>query len=151
MEAYPVYLLIFACVAVTSYMVFQVMRGLGSGKASSQFNCTSDWTPAPEHEPEKPPAGTPLISYEMRIVAAHLEAGETLQGCARGFFSPPRRLDYKIGTGVEKLPLLIAGAAAGRLSPPAGPALRHVASGGLAMMLVAATAIAILIGRRNFA
>jgi hypothetical protein len=82
MEAYPVYLLIFACVALTSYMVVQVMRGLGSGKASSQFNSTSDWTPAPEREPEKPPAGTPLIDYEMRIVTAHLECTGTVSSCS---------------------------------------------------------------------
>src|SRR6185436_4916761 len=34
--------------------------------------------------------------------------GETLEGYARGFFVPHRRKDWRFGSGLEKLPLMVA-------------------------------------------
>ena len=83
-------------------------RWVSSRLTSSRFNSTADWTPAPEHQPEMPPAGTPLHDHTRRIITPHLEAGETLEGFARGHFSPARPQDWKFGSGIEKMPLLIA-------------------------------------------
>lgn len=83
-------------------------RWVSGRLTSSRFNSTSDWTPVPEHRPEMPPAGTPLTDHTRRIITPHLETEETLEGFARAFFSPARPQDWKFGSGIEKLPLLIA-------------------------------------------
>lgn len=73
----------------------------------SGLNETDDWTPGPDVHPETPPM-TPLTPYTLEIVTSYLEAGETLEGFARAYFEPARMKDFKIGSGIEKLPLVVA-------------------------------------------
>lgn len=73
----------------------------------SRFNSTADWTPASEYQQETPTA-TCLTPYELRLITSYLEAGETLEGFGRAFFVPPRSSDWRFGSGLEKLPLLVA-------------------------------------------
>jgi hypothetical protein len=107
MHAYS-FILVFVGIAGVGYAALVARLVPGLWKTSSRFNSTSDWTPAPEHEAPRPPAGTPLTEYTLGIITPHLESGETLEGFARGFFSPPRPQDWKFGAGIEKLPLVIA-------------------------------------------
>jgi hypothetical protein len=79
----------------------------GMFRDKSRFNSTDDWTAAPEYEQETPIA-TCLTPYELRLITSYLEAGETLEGFTRAFFVPPRSQDWKFGSGLEKLPLLVA-------------------------------------------
>lgn len=83
-------------------------RTISAWRTSGTFNSTADWTPAPEYVPEAPPAGTDLHEHNRRLIEAHLEPGETLMGFTRGFFRPARPQDWKFGSGIEKLPLMIA-------------------------------------------
>ena len=83
-------------------------RWISGRLTSPRFNSTSGWTPVPEYRPEMPPAGTPLFEHTRRIITPHLESGETLEGFARAYFSPARPQDWKLGSGIEKLPLVIA-------------------------------------------
>ena len=76
-------------------------------KDKSRFNSTADWTPAPEYQQETPIA-TCLTPYELRLITSYLEPGETLQGFTRAFFVPQRSNDWRFGSGLEKLPLLVA-------------------------------------------
>jgi hypothetical protein len=73
----------------------------------TRFNCTADWTPAPDN-PQKCPSLTCLTPYDHRLIEPYLEEGEKLEGFTRGFFVPARPVDWKLGSGLEKLPLLIA-------------------------------------------
>ena len=79
------------------------------GKDRSRYNSTDDWTPAPDIQ-VKTPTLTCLTPYDRKIITAHLEAGETLEGFTRGFFDPARLQDWKFTgeSGLSKLPLLIA-------------------------------------------
>jgi hypothetical protein len=76
-------------------------------KDKSRFNSTADWTAAPEVEQETPTL-TPLTPYDRELITSYLEAGETLEGFTRGFFVPARPVDWKLASGLEKLPLLVA-------------------------------------------
>jgi len=71
------------------------------------LNATEDWTPGPEDHPETPTL-TSLTPYDLQLITRYLESGETLEGFGRGFFVPNRAQDWKIGSGIEKLPLLVA-------------------------------------------
>ena len=98
-------------VAGTAFVAMMAMR-FGPGfrdmfKDKTRFNSTADWTPAPEFEQETPIA-TSLTPYELRLITSYLEAGETLEGFTRAFFVPPRSKDWRFGSGLEKLPLLVA-------------------------------------------
>jgi hypothetical protein len=90
-----------------SLLVLVVVRILSSLRGEPDLNLTDDWTPAPGHERETPVA-TPLTPFDREIIEEFLEADETLVGFARAFFVPARAKDYRFGTALEKLPLLIA-------------------------------------------
>jgi hypothetical protein len=81
-------------------------------KDKSRFNSTADWTPAPEYQQETP-TGKCLTPYDLRLVTSYLEAGETLEGFTRAFFVPHRSNDWRFGSALEKLPLLVAATSAG--------------------------------------
>ena len=98
-------------VSLAAFVVAMAMR-IGVGfrdmfKDKTRFNSTADWTPAPEYQQETPIA-TCLTPYESRLITSYLEAGETLEGFTRAFFVPHRRSDWKFGSGLEKLRLLVA-------------------------------------------
>lgn len=80
---------------------------MGLFRDRRRFNSTADWTPV-AGDVQKVPAGQPLTPFESRLVTAHLEPGETLEGFARALFAPPRVEDWKVGSGLEKVPLLVA-------------------------------------------
>ncbi|NOT32835.1 MAG: hypothetical protein HOP12_01560 [Candidatus Eisenbacteria bacterium] len=73
----------------------------------SRLNVTDDWTPGPEHQ-QKTPTMTCLTPYDLRIITSHLEAGETIEGFGRAFFLPHRAKDWRFGTALEKVPLMVA-------------------------------------------
>ena len=76
-------------------------------KDKSRFNSTAEWIPAPEYE-QKTPTGVCLTPYDQRLITSYLEPDETVEGFTRGFFVPHRPSDWRFGSGIEKLPLLIA-------------------------------------------
>jgi len=76
-------------------------------KDTSRLNQTTDWAAGPESQ-QKTPTMTCLTPYELRLITSHLEAGETLEGFGRAFFVPHRAKDWRFGTTLEKLPLLVA-------------------------------------------
>jgi hypothetical protein len=98
--------LVLAMTLFVMLAVFVALR-LGRLRATPGLNETDDWMPGPDDHP-KTPTLTPLTPYDRKLISAHLEPGETLAGFARGFFVPARPRDYKFGTGLEKLPLLVA-------------------------------------------
>jgi hypothetical protein len=81
------------------------VRGEFGGKTG--LNLTEDWTPGPESHPEAPTM-TCLTPYDLELITQYLESGETLEGFARAFFVPQRAQDWKIDSGIAKLPLLVA-------------------------------------------
>ena len=81
----------------------------GLWKTNERFNSTADWTPAALHEqPASLSRATSTYAPSLRIITLHLEQGETLEGFARGYFSPPRPRDWKPSISTLKCPLLIA-------------------------------------------
>ncbi len=71
------------------------------------LNETEDWTPGHGYH-EDAPSGRCLTPFTLRLVTSYLEHDETLEGFARGMFFPARRKDWKFGSGIEKLPLIVA-------------------------------------------
>lgn len=90
-----------------AFAVMIAVRVPGMFKNESRLNATADWTAGPELQ-QKTPTMTCLTPYELRLITSYLEAGETLEGFARAFFVPHRLKDYRFGTTLEKLPLLVA-------------------------------------------
>ena len=88
-------------------MVMIAVRIPSTPRDRSRFNSTTDWTPAPEHRVKRPFV-VRLTPYDLRLITSHLEAGETLEGFARAFFVPYRSSDWRLGTGIEKMPLMVA-------------------------------------------
>ena len=87
------------------WLAVQYARAIpGLWLTTTQFNSTSDWTPAPEHDQIRMPPMTTGLERGRRIITPHLEAGETLEGFAYAFFSPPRPKDW----GPSKNPVVIA-------------------------------------------
>jgi hypothetical protein len=87
--------------------VWIAVRVLGRVGGRTGLNSTEDWTPGPDDHPETPTA-TCLTPYDLKLITRYLESGETLEGFARAFFVPSRAQDWKFGSGLEKLPLLVA-------------------------------------------
>ncbi len=80
----------------------------GLWMTSEQFNATADWTRAGPHDQPPMSHAATTIDSSLRIINVHLERGETLEGFARGFFSPPRPVDWNPTLSTLKCPLLIA-------------------------------------------
>ena len=75
--------------------------------SSKRMNSTEDWTPGPNRgAPIKWWSITNLLELGLQIVDKELEAEETLEGFARGFFSPQR--DWSLSSRRLKCPLIIA-------------------------------------------
>ena len=87
--------------------VWIAVRMSGMFRREANLNLTDDWSPGPDDQPETPVL-TPLTPYDLKLITRYLESGETLEGCARAFFFPPRARDYRFGAGVSKYPLLVA-------------------------------------------
>src|SRR5215467_12714870 len=77
-------------------------------RTTGPFNVTKHWSPVPEEGQERAPTGTPLAGWFRRVISARLEEGETLEGFAQAFFSPPRPSDWGIKLGLDTHPLLVA-------------------------------------------
>jgi hypothetical protein len=80
----------------------------GLWQTTSQFNSTSGWTPASEHDQVPLPPMATGLEKGPRIITPHLETGETLEGFAYGFFHPPRPQDWGPRGGGSKYPVVIA-------------------------------------------
>src|SRR5215475_12830466 len=75
--------------------------------SSKAMNSMEDWTPGPNRgAPIKWFRMTNVLELGLRIVHEELEAGETLEGLARGLFSPQR--DWNLSMRRLKCPLIIA-------------------------------------------
>lgn len=73
---------------------------------SRAMNSIEDWTPGPNRGAPIKWSMTDLVELGRQIVDEELEAGETLEGFARGFFSPQR--DWNLSLRRLKCPLIIA-------------------------------------------
>ena len=87
--------------------VWIAVRILPAFGGKEGLNVTEDWQPAPDNDPETPTL-TSLTPYDLQLITTYLESGETLEGFTRGFFVPARKQDWRFGSGIEKLPLLVA-------------------------------------------
>jgi hypothetical protein len=96
-----------AIVLVLTIPVWSVFRMRAGRREADGFNQTDDWAPGPDDHP-KTPQLTCLTPYTRELILPHLESDETLVGFARGSFDPARSKDWKPGSGLEKLPLLVA-------------------------------------------
>src|SRR5258705_7058872 len=76
--------------------------------SSKRMNVTDDWTPGPNRGAPMKWSMTDLLELGLQIVHEELEAGETLEGLARGFFSPQRAVDWSLSPRRLKAPLIIA-------------------------------------------
>lgn len=74
--------------------------------ASKAMNSMEDWTPGPNRGAPIKWSTTDLLQLGLQIVGKELGAGETLEGLARGFFSPQR--DWSLSLRRLKCPLIIA-------------------------------------------
>jgi hypothetical protein len=72
------------------------------------MNVTDDWAPGPNRGAPIKWSMTNLLWLGLQIVSRELEAGETLEGIANGFFQPPRLVDYSPSLRRLKCPLIIA-------------------------------------------
>ncbi len=79
----------------------------GLWMTSARFNSTGDWVPASWRRSTPEPRAT-CYEGSLEIITSQLAEGETLEGSARGFFSPPRPRDWGPRVGIQKYPLLIA-------------------------------------------
>jgi hypothetical protein len=101
--------LVVVAVLVIGWLVFRLANSLpGLWMTSERFNSTEDWTLGPERDAPIKWSTTNLVELGQRIVNAHLEPGETLEGFASAFFSPPRRVDWMPSLRRLQCPLLIA-------------------------------------------
>jgi hypothetical protein len=96
-----------AIVLALTIPVWIVARLRAGRREADGFNRTDDWAPGPD-EHRKAPQLTCLTPHTRELILPHLESGETLVGFGRAFFDPARRKDWKPGSGLEKLPLLVA-------------------------------------------
>ena len=96
-------------IALNAFLAFIALASRIPGllMARKGFNLTNDWTSVPEFEQTPELQSAPPNEAHARIITPHLEAGETLEGYARGFFDPTRPQDWGMILG-SKHPLLIA-------------------------------------------
>ena len=71
-----------------------------------QMNSMDDWTPGPDRGAPIKWSSTDVLALGRQVVDKELEAGETLEGFARGFFTP--RGDWSLSMRRLKCPLIIA-------------------------------------------
>lgn len=104
------YLQVILLVALAlGWLVFRFAQTIpGLWKTSERFNNTNDWIPGPERDAPLKWSATNVVELGRRIIHAHLEPGETLEGFANGFFSPPRPEDWTPSLRRLKCPLVIA-------------------------------------------
>lgn len=101
--------LVVLVVLALGWLVIRLAKTLpGLWMTSERLNSTDDWTPGPERDAPIKWSMTNLVELGQRIVNAHLEPGETFEGFASGFFSPPRPVDWMPSMRRLKCPLLIA-------------------------------------------
>jgi len=100
--------LLIAFAAFIAWFVLFAPRFRGLWQTSTLLNRTDDWTPLRQEGQEPAPIATPLIDWFRRAITPHLEVGETLEGLANGYFSPPRRRDWGNQMGLAAHPLLMA-------------------------------------------
>ena len=74
--------------------------------ASKRMNSMEDWTPGPDRLAPIKWSTTDVLALGRRIVDKELEAGETLEGFARGFFTPQGT--WSLSLRRLKCPLIIA-------------------------------------------
>ena len=74
--------------------------------SSKAMNSMEDWTPGPNRGAPIKWSMTDLLALGLQIVDQELEAGETLEGLARGYFSPQRNWNPSLRR--LKCPLIIA-------------------------------------------
>ena len=101
--------LIVSCILATVWLAVRIGVAIpGLWQTSSQFNSTEDWAPTNLALPAFDPFQDSVMDRELRIINHHLDRGEALEGFARGFFSPPRPVDWQLAAMGLKSPLLIA-------------------------------------------
>jgi len=107
---HPIYLLLIVNVVVGIAFLFYRLRTTLPGLAApDHFNRTDDWIPGPERDaPVQWWSIVDRIELNRKIVAGYLQPGETVEGRAAGFFSPPRREDWIPSFQRLKHPLTIA-------------------------------------------
>jgi hypothetical protein len=66
--------------------------------SGGRLNSKTGWTLVPQQGQTRAPIGVDLNQWFRGVIMPHLEAGETLEGHARGFFRPS--LDVRIKSGL---------------------------------------------------
>ena len=100
---------VFVAVIGVAFLIHRLAATLPGLAAPEYFNKTDDWIPGPQRDaPVKWWSIVDRLELNRKIVAAHLQPGETVEGHAAGFFSPPRREDWVPSFQRLKHPLTIA-------------------------------------------